>query len=603
MSIAVLNETYVEVRRLAIAGSVVAPGDFRLQKLVEPLKKAGEKAPVFRRVAEGVEQVVQANEKTAATALLELGALLTSILYTQGATGQEGDWNELPPSPIAMTQTQTSARILKPLLEALMTKGSGRFEPIKSAFEAGLFNDLRLVRPAIMAIDDTYSEVRDLIADKVLPTYGRAIVGELLRSFDPNGKAGHGRRLKLLHRIAPETARELVLQALESSSKEVKMIAVECLGDSDEDLSYLLEQVQSKAKDVRAAALLSLSRLSHPTAQERVLQTLDSKDLNLLVRVAEEVGPAYLVAASIQRAPAELTNLFANKSKSDQKPIVERLLYLMRIGTARPAPKSREFLLQVVQNHALLTAIRTEPSGTDILSLAVERLSDGELEDVELVVDQRESLPVNQWSAIVRSARKTLSPARFFDLFSPYVRTNEKKSLAGQRSDAVLQEISGAQRYFYHYLQRQMDLDLASCLDPRWLDFALTKDVSQVVYTLARLQHPGLAGYLTAKWEAAKTAPNADQRLLVAKAMVEAKHPAATGVVLSQLEALKSQKTYWYQAEAWSQIAAGLPATAVPQLEVILADPQTSNYLSSGIAEVVQTIRTRESSATPNGTV
>jgi hypothetical protein len=50
MSIAVLNEVYSEVRRLAIAGSVVAPGDFRLKKLVEPLKKAGAKAPPTRRL-------------------------------------------------------------------------------------------------------------------------------------------------------------------------------------------------------------------------------------------------------------------------------------------------------------------------------------------------------------------------------------------------------------------------------------------------------------------------------------------------------------------------------------------------------------------------
>jgi hypothetical protein len=39
MSIPILTQTYEEVRRLAIAGSVVAPGDFRLKKLVPQLEQ------------------------------------------------------------------------------------------------------------------------------------------------------------------------------------------------------------------------------------------------------------------------------------------------------------------------------------------------------------------------------------------------------------------------------------------------------------------------------------------------------------------------------------------------------------------------------------
>ena len=70
MSIPVLTQVYDEVRRLSIAGSVVAAGDFRLKKLVPPLEQAGQKAPVFAKVAQAVEAVVESNEKTAAEALL-----------------------------------------------------------------------------------------------------------------------------------------------------------------------------------------------------------------------------------------------------------------------------------------------------------------------------------------------------------------------------------------------------------------------------------------------------------------------------------------------------------------------------------------------------
>ena len=68
MSLALLAQVYDETRRLAIAGSVVAPGDFRIKKLVAPLEQAGAKAPVFAKVAEGIKAVVDASDKTAAQA-------------------------------------------------------------------------------------------------------------------------------------------------------------------------------------------------------------------------------------------------------------------------------------------------------------------------------------------------------------------------------------------------------------------------------------------------------------------------------------------------------------------------------------------------------
>lgn len=89
MSIAILVQVQEEVRRLAIAGSAVAPGDFRLKKLVGPLEQAGAKAPVFARVAQAAQAVVESNDKTASAALLDLATLVHAILYTQGETDRK----------------------------------------------------------------------------------------------------------------------------------------------------------------------------------------------------------------------------------------------------------------------------------------------------------------------------------------------------------------------------------------------------------------------------------------------------------------------------------------------------------------------------------
>src|SRR5437016_3788918 len=90
MSIAILTQVYDETRRLAIGGSVVAPGDFRLKKLIPQLEQIGAKAPVFAKVGEAAKAVVESTEETSAPALLELTMLVSAILYTQGETGVSG---------------------------------------------------------------------------------------------------------------------------------------------------------------------------------------------------------------------------------------------------------------------------------------------------------------------------------------------------------------------------------------------------------------------------------------------------------------------------------------------------------------------------------
>ncbi len=248
MSIPVLIQTYDEVRRLAIAGSAVAPGDFRLKKLVPQLEQAGQKAPVFAKVGEAVKRLAESNEQTSAAALLELTTLVNAILYTQGETGIDGELVPIKSIELGQFKTQTSARVLKTLQEALTTTGSGRLEIIRDAYERGAFHDLRLIAPALAALDDTYAEIGDLVAHKILPLYGQAIVPELQATFDLKGRAGHVRRLLLMHRLDREGARPYVRRSFDEGSKEVRIAAIGCLGDSPDDLPFLLEQAKRRQR-------------------------------------------------------------------------------------------------------------------------------------------------------------------------------------------------------------------------------------------------------------------------------------------------------------------------------------------------------------------
>ena len=95
MSLALVEESAKEVRRLAIAGSTLAVGDFRLKKLIGPLVQAGAKAAVFAQVAKAIGDLVNGKEADSAARLLSLSTLINAILYTQGRTGIEGDFREL----------------------------------------------------------------------------------------------------------------------------------------------------------------------------------------------------------------------------------------------------------------------------------------------------------------------------------------------------------------------------------------------------------------------------------------------------------------------------------------------------------------------------
>src|SRR5262245_22352840 len=137
MSVAIFKQAYEDVRRVAIAGSVVAANDFRLKKLVAPLEQLGQKAPVFGKIAQAVTCLVESNEKVSAAALVELSTLVNAVLYTQGETGVAGELTPIETTYLGQQQTQASARVLKPLIESLSTTGSGRVEVIRDAHDRG----------------------------------------------------------------------------------------------------------------------------------------------------------------------------------------------------------------------------------------------------------------------------------------------------------------------------------------------------------------------------------------------------------------------------------------------------------------------------------
>lgn len=592
MSIALLTQVHDEMRRLAIAGSLVAPGDFRLQKLVAPLQQAGAKAPVFAKVAEAVQAVVDSKELTSARALLDLTVLVNAILYTQGETGCAGDLAPIETSDLGTTTTQASARVLKPLLEALTNTGSGRLEMIRDAHERGAFRDLRLVKPALGALDDGYAEIADLVAEKILPLYGKAIYPELQRTLDLKGRGGHPRRLQLMHALDPAAARDHVKQALETGSKEVKIVAIACLGP--DDLSYLIEQAGAKAQEVRQAAYHALAGIEHNDAVAVLNKAMTGKDLELASAALHKSRSGKLLGLLIAAAQEELAALAKVKDKKDAGPKITRSVTLLNCLTGREDPETEAFLLSVFGRRAELAKVKGDTaSGADLNSAVVRIMAQGTKKLQTALVDAHADLPPDDLRACFSAARAALPAVKVYDTFAPYLtaKVDEKKKQrdpAWARREAILDALG--QRHHYYYWSAP-DADEGPPLDPRWLDRAVEMQHLELVRHLIRPGHAAANAFLKERFdETFKKSKQLHDCIEVLAALIAARHAEATDAAVAVLEKFGKKGDYYGY---WlNGVLADLPKSAVPRLEALI--PTLNDKVADTLLGAIQQLRDKK---------
>ena len=587
MSIALIAQVYDETRRLAIAGSVVAAGDFRIKKLIAPLEQAGAKAPVFAKVAESVKAVVGSSDKTSALALLELATLVNAILYTQGETGAAGQIEPIETTDLGLPATQTSARVLKPLLEALSTTGSGRMELIRDAHERGAFRDLRLIQAAVAAIDDVYGEIADFVTDRVLPLYGMAILPALRETFDIKGRAGHPRRLRLMHQLDPAGTRELVKQALETGSKEVKVVAIECLGADHDDISYLLEQASAKAQDVRQAAYRALSALDNDTVVAVLQKAFAGKDLSLAAESLKKSRSLKLLKFVLSGIEENLAELRKLKDKKAISAGIDRLSQMFYCLESRDDAASEALVLKTFAERDTLAKIRGDTtSGSDLNSVIVGLMAVGTPSMRTTLIDRHAELESGDLAQCFISALRDLPADKVFSIFSPYAtaKVDAKKKdrdPAFAKRSAILNQL-GRSRYAFR------QTDSARPLDPRWLNIAVQLEDTNLVGRLIRPGHAAANTYLSKSFtQQFKSSKHIHDCHEVVAAMVAAEHPDATDAVIAMLEKFGDKSGYY--SYYVGHLVGGLPKSALPRLEALI--PKLHDNVADALLGFMQQLR------------
>lgn len=577
MSIALLGQVYEETRRLAIAGSSVAAGDFRLKKLLPSLEQAGAKSPVFGKIAAGVQRVVESDQQNAADALLELGTLISAVQYTQGETGVQGELEPIESKFTGIARTQTSARLLKPLLDALTTTGSGRYEIIRDAYERDLMRDMRLVGPALIALDDTYSEIADFVADNVLPLYGKAIVSELDHQFDPKGKTGHIRRLLLMHRLDAEMARPHVERALEEGSKDMRVAAISCLGASPQDLTFLMEQAKARSKDIRSAALKGLGRNRSSEALATLQECIEGKDLVLAVPALQTSDSPVILASLIHAVRHQSEAILEGKEKDKKKlaPKVSRLILLLKCLLGRTDDGTRDVCTALFSARSQWLAVKSEPGGEDVIDMLAQVLENGSTEMRQLLVDAHAELPPELLSRAFSAALEIGDPEQTFDRFSPYLtKPSANKSRRKGRSEyaqAIAEVFHGMHRGRFgegdFHTQHQQKL---AGLSPRWLDLVVEIGDQDLTMLLARPGHPLIEQALYNIFHNSLASGKSIYDMMhIVELMLRLQHPEAEDAVMASIQ--KFTKSTYYHFGWFGRLIPKLSKeTAVPKLEALL---------------------------------
>ncbi|WP_282942534.1 HEAT repeat domain-containing protein [Paenibacillus sp. RC67] len=577
MSVHVLFELQHEVRRLFIAGSAVAAGDIRLQKMIPQLDKLSESVPVMGRVAQAVTQVVEAGSGESAPKLLELGILLNSMLYTLGKTETT---DVLFPVKGADANLSTSLpyRKLSPLIQALTAKGQGRLEKLRQGYEEGLFQDFRSILPAVTALDDSYTEIPDFIQHKVLPAYGKEALPALLQQFKLDGGKGDGRRLELIHELLHGEGLSLIGQAAREGSVEVRSAAIELLGNYPEQIHFILEQAEDKKKEIRSAALFALARLGSEQAVERLYQALVSKDRELAIEPIRRCQANSLTQKVVAHAEHTLERIVLENG------IEETVQHMLSDIHCLQGKRTLEVVRLLEKLLSTPAFIKTETEAAQ--EAAAELLLDIDLPEADdFAVSLHEAYDGRFIAYSFKAAVKILPPQEVYDRFHSYFR-NKKQSNAKTLLRAFHEETLPYQ-HRVGYDPARADADLKGVWDPRWVQLFVEVDEADLVCRLVEAADVKVIAYLKAKCEEQPhfNRGQTSNMLLVLFGMQE---PSAPQLLMDILEK-GGNKQYYYLDRVQLTLLSLLPKSYAQRLREY-AEKLSYQSLKDQLLDITETL-------------
>ncbi|UQZ36401.1 HEAT repeat domain-containing protein [Paenibacillus sp. PK3_47] len=511
MSTALLQELHQEVRRLYIAGSDLAAGDFRLKRLLPQFQQLGERAAVFKKLGEGIAALTEPDGASLpASRLQELTLLLESVLYTQGSTAPDGAPGPVMNYPFSL-KTELPYRKLAAVRLALTTTGSGRYETVVEAFKEGVFSDLRLLPLAIDALNDPYSAIADYAMTTILPSYGPAINGLLWESLDPKGGRREVRKLEVIGITGGAEWLARIFEAAEQGNQDMKIAAMEFMAGHAEYTPVLLEWSRENS-ELRKAAYYALARGGSAEGEARLLEAFEGKDREHVAYALAKWPSDKLKKILADQFLDEIRHI---PEKSDDAEVMntygERIRPYLTVFNHDTSPVLYEVFKLVLKEYKRLSVI----GRSSLITHAAGYIeASGTMEDFKLL----EELAGQDYlyvSYCFRAAYKLFSPSELFERFVSLTPDELKYPvfIKPTRIELVLIEtielmVLPHRRVAYdmvwdpsrpgrQYSSIMISEDnISSDWDDRWLDWFMAKGAVKLVCAFARSGHEEAISFL-----------------------------------------------------------------------------------------------------------
>ena len=480
-----LYDLQQELNRLFIAGSKFAKNDPRLQKYVPVLKKLGEKAPVFNKLAQEVEALLQAESQQSAEKLLSVSTLLYSVLYTQGVTIQAEATKALqePNVSIADVNTTYSYLQLKPVLQALTQSNSGRLEVLKDAFERGIFKDSRTFGYLSYALADKYTELADYVLQTIIPTCGQAMLPFLLSDFRLEDKTENVRRLQLLYQLKYAQMDSLIDKVFAEDLPNLQAEAIDILVEKKDEKTedFIISLASDKNKVVRGAAYKALAKLGTKRSIDKLYELYSTNkqkgNAELLANAIATVPLPSHYQPFVQKVRERFEALLA-MDETDEKAVVavfDRLPIELEVLKYKDYPETYVLLGDILSNKQFNTMAKKRSASNYFISPSLNEVLNTFDNNKVLAFYEQHATDIftNTWTSVLATdyfyraldSKGHFSKEKIYEVFAPQF---NKAIIA----DNIIEALAGTAYSYNNYGERYFDREALTKeeLDPRWAD-------------------------------------------------------------------------------------------------------------------------------------
>jgi hypothetical protein len=310
-------------------------------------------------------------------------------------------------------------------------------------------------------------------------------------------------------------------------------------------------------------------------------------DLQLIVGRVKECLLPEIRNYALEQAEQQLAEVLKLTDKKLQGPAVDRLQQLASSLDERSDPKAEAFLLTCFEHADALATIKSEPSGADLNELVAHLLSLGTVKMQRRLVAAHKTLAGGMLLSALFAARATMTPAEFYEEFSPLLKglsekRTKKNSAEHDRGQALLAALNSDWRDKRAYEQQRRAMSLPE-LDPRWLDAAVDAGSVALVCSLARPGHSAANRLLS------EQLVRANNPHVLLRTMVRIQHPEAIDALIAALKEQAEGKYHYHLGYWYGPMIADLPRSALARIEELL--PTLPDKMVDQLMEYVLTLK------------